>query len=466
MSNTFYFLYNNQNNPEYVAKELNDFLLFQFFSPSVLIQARRDWKTVPTYIQRGVPQEIQDLIFSNIAYESLEEKVNAFWVAKGIALLSSYQDCPAFFSDQKKNSLRINLLSPTGETILNELKEAQRANIYTSRTRRNAFVCGNKFYLPGMLFRSMSHLDVIPYEWRTYRYDEKKEEMREAITISLSKGCYNGCSHCGFSAQEDEVIHMPWPLFKQIYHTLLPQDPSETDYTGFFIYHDSDPISYRDPIAGIDVGDVVLYLNRMYGIEPAFMTKGISSKKQADALCKAAEGTFIGVSIIDLPGEKNVMHNFGRIKKTLDAFASVPVQRRRSQLIEANYFAYAGYEKGDISIFEPYIKSGILGKIRCITPAFVGRWEKTAALYGLNDNLRNNHTGFCEETYIIAANGMIQHVYRQEGQYIRKNIGSIFETVDETVYKDSFPKNTFSRPTNLKMYVDAYYQEKFALERK
>lgn len=326
-------LYLNKDASQIVKKYLEEFLLFQIYSPLILRESYRRWPELYSFSRENTPSEIVTLIDKcpHFSDRKLQKRLNQYQIEKAIQVLKSYQNCTVPLTDDPAvKQTRRKLTSNTGDRNLKILQQAQEKGIYSDKIADLAIRCAHKFLFDDKNYRSW-HISA-----------QKAYAMAQAhgngeITfpaIQLTKGCSNNCSHCCERAT-NHLSHMPWPVFVNLYkafqrhYRYYPHKSSESQFAKFFA--DSDMLSYRDPIMGTDAGDLGLWMTEHRGI-CQYLTRGITDDASKLALTKAIVSQQpITLSFVDTPKE-DMPHNIQQLSNTLDVFESVP-NRRYNPLI-------------------------------------------------------------------------------------------------------------------------------------
>jgi len=344
--------YEQLGNPYAAFARLNlqDLLLFGFYSPAVLEQMLIQKDKIPYYILGSVPKEIKELAEQKLSPEETEKKIRSFYLDKAIDTLEKYSHCPVpmqpvykdgdilvaekpekeYFDETTgilvKPTYR-DLLSKSGHERLEELKKARENGDLSDKVKEIAIHSGNKFMLDTSLFAPLPGIG---------RLNTLKSNIKNII-VSATTGCYGNCSHCGYSASS-KVRHMPYPMLLKIFEQVgLNEEYTQNNYTcpegkqqqrsprPPMIYSDSDPLSYYDPIIGADAGDFYFaQKNKNPYFTMPVVSKGLLhmnrdellEKKETVSFGKLFENGTITLSWVNLPGENNDK-NDTRIKNTV-----------------------------------------------------------------------------------------------------------------------------------------------------
>lgn len=381
--------FGEKDNPSKVNDNLADYVLYGIFSPTILDTIENHTESLPWYITRSIPLEINTLLSQGLSTQDKQQRIDAFYLSRAKSILKGYQSCPVPMPDKgdtKKETY--NLLSPKGMELLEQLKKVKKPS---TKDIECAFYASNKFLLDLDLF---INIKSIPDDFfNRYKY----------INFSVTSGCYNNCAHCGYGATPP-VTHMPYPLVLKFYHLAYIKEKKPTPFAN------SDPLSYRDKIIGADAGDLWkkidldFYEKCNISIPLIFKTKGILTSAQKIAFAKIAETCTIKLSYIDLPGE-NMQLNQRCIQKSINIFNSVPIDRRASP-----FFSVA-----DFSIHPEKRPPKFLP---CSTemyfPSMVGNWVATCKKNNIpQDDFPPNKFGRDKHT-VITSNGNIYEVELNE----------------------------------------------------
>ena len=332
-------LYLFRNNKKIVQRFLNQFLLFQIYSPEIVRESFRRWPEVPEFIRQSTPEEAEDLIESSFLFndEKLNEKINQYYIEDAVRVLKAYQNCAVpLTKDTSVKQTRRKLTSKQGDKALKILQQAKDKKQYSDKMAKLAVASSHKFLFEPKYYRqfkitadlanamAIPHLDKNGNPTGDYRFP----------AIQLTKGCTNNCSHCCERA-ESHLSHMPWPVFTTLYdgfnkhYRHYKQEKTDAYFCQFF--DDSDMLGYHDPIMGVDSGDVCHWIDNRKGYNQ-ILTRGITDKTSEIALAKAIfSNTPIAISFVDTPKE-NMPRNINQLSRTLEVFENYP-QRKRNPII-------------------------------------------------------------------------------------------------------------------------------------
>lgn len=392
-------LYKFRNHPEFVQSQLYDFMLYGIYSPQVLKEWRARQKEIPAYLNAQMPEELKALAHDTATDAALQQGIHRYWLNRAVHVLKGYHACPVPLSSDKRVESKIrSLLSLKGRSWLHRFEAVQKGTDIPLNTAHEAFHAANKFLLDLDLFTSLGYLKSGSL---------LNNGLQRNLTISMSSGCFNGCCHCGFEAKAP-VSHMPYPILLKLYFMFDRQTyPS-------YLYADSDPIAYQDPIIGADCGDVIHYIALKGQFAPGFITKGPLTPANVTALCKVMEKTAAQFSYIDLPGEKNVAKNKSRIKEGIAGFMQMPEKRRYHVPIIRRY-----------SFNDPV---GVEATFYQNKPSFNGAWAETWRRLGLPDSQKGGND-FSDDGIVIKSNGDICGVALnpQTHKFEWETLGNIYQ---------------------------------------
>ncbi len=398
--NVLHTLYARRNNPGIVHAHLHDCVLYGIYSPTILKEWLSQKETLPAYVNAQMPDRLKELAQNNLSDEEMQQGIHRFWLTKAVDVLQGYHTCSLpISSDARVQTQTRSLLSKKGRDWLNRFKKAQKQDTIPINMGHEAFYAANKFLFNLDLFISLKHLKNSTL---------LNNDLQHNLTVSMSSGCYNGCCHCGFKATAP-VSHTPYPILLKLYFLFDKQTyPS-------YLYADSDPISYQDPIIGADCGDVIHYIALKGQFSPGFITKGPLTKNNVIALSKVMERTGVQFSYIDLPGERKITANKERIKRGLAAYGDVPNDRRYHFPIIRRY-----------SFNEPV---GVETTFQQNRPSFNGAWVDTWKRLGLSDEQKGNLNHFSDDGLVIRSNGDICGVKLNPDthQFDWEKLGSIYQ---------------------------------------
>lgn len=425
---------------------LQDMLLFGFYSPSILEQMLLQKDKIPYYILNNVPKDIVKLAEQKLPPEETEKKICSFYLDKAIEILERYSHCPIPMQPVYKDGEILlaeetekeyidtttgllvkptyrDLLSESGHQRLEELKKARENGDLSKKIKDISIRSGNKFMLDTALFANLPGIDTL---------DKMKDNIKN-IVVSATTGCYGNCSHCGYKAST-KVRHMPYPVLLKIFEQLdlvekplsANVPPSENNGQKAprrppMIYSDSDPLSYYDPIIGADAGDFyfaqknknpyfsmpvvskgLLHINR----------EGLTEKQEAIAFGKLFENGTITLSWVKLPGENNEK-NETRIKNTLWLSKKILTDYpdRISSDVESAPLEFRLMEKVPVSyISMEKMKENKPEGIPVVsenTPYANGRFKETIKKYNLPISTENPPNFFAGEALVFRTDGAI-----------------------------------------------------------
>lgn len=350
-------LYTLKDNKKIVQKYLNDFLLFQIYSPEILHQAYISWPELPWFIKKNVPQKVQDLI-ENSSYVSgkiLQNQLNEYYIRFAVDVLSAYQSCDTPITQDKTiPQNRYKLTAEKGDKALVILQNALQEKHFSNQMADLAIRSGHKFladdkyyHHPKISFR-MASTYALPV-----RLEGEKETNWMFPAIQLTQGCLNHCSHCD-SCAEPHLSHMPWPIFRGLYRNLNKYySHYRQEKRGFYFctfFADSDMLDYQDPIMRVDSGDVGLWITGEKGY-CNYLTRGVKNESDKLALAKAlVSGQPVCISFVDTPKE-NMEHNLKQLNETLDTVESVPERAGNPPIIRVQLKSGSSV---DVSVFRGF----------------------------------------------------------------------------------------------------------------
>ncbi len=328
-------LYALKNNPKIVRRFLNQFLLFQIYTPEIVRQSFRRWPELPEFIRKSTPEKAEYLIESSFLFndEKLNEKINQYYIDNAVCVLKSYQNCAVpLTKDQTVKQTRRKLTSNKGDKALKILQKAKEKKQWTDKMAKLAVACSHKFLFDPKYYRQFNITAGLANAMAIPHLDEKENPTGDYRfpAIQLTKGCTNNCSHCCERAKP-HLSHMPWPIFTALYdgfnkhYRHYKQEKTDAYFCQFF--DDSDMLSYHDPIMGVDSGDVCHWIDARKGYNQ-ILTRGVTDKKSEIALAKATLSNCpIAISFVDTPKE-NMPHNINQLNKTLDILQRYPPQKK------------------------------------------------------------------------------------------------------------------------------------------
>ena len=347
-----------------VSSFLEDFLLFEIYSPRVLRLAHHRWEELPSYVKNSVHPEIRDLIQKADDFSAIELKnrLNAHTIARAINVLLGYQNCSIPLTKSSSvPTIQKNLLSSRGEWALKRLLLASCHGEQTDAAAELALRTSHKFLMDLSYYKKV-HLtleDADAFILITHKTEKGKEEFFYHLpSVQLTQGCTNGCSHC-FCDAKNQLSYMPYPLWRGLYEELdryykyyeglewgatvtyrkfffkrKKQEIHRVPYSFSRFFHDSDITQYHDTIMNVDGGDVALFVHCRGG-ECYFLTKGITDNLSRRAIAKACKVEAIDLSFVDTPKE-NMPRNICQLKKTIDLIHSVPMNKGVGHIIHTH----------------------------------------------------------------------------------------------------------------------------------
>ncbi len=411
------------NAPAAVQENLSDFLLVEMYTPTVLACAKEQWKTLPFYVTESLDPAIVELIHNPPA--QVQSALNRYWIERAVNVLRGYADCPVPFArDTRGRGPRYDLLSEKGRARLQILEYAVSTNAATNKLATLARSAAQKADLDLDLFVDLSYMDAI---------------AQHDVTVTMSSGCDNGCVHCGFEARAP-VSHMPYPVFLKLTQHCTTKRWDHTCY----IYSDSDPITYQDPIINADAGDAVRALVDVLDfpkiIRIPFLTKGVLTKRDEIAFGKVVhhqkliDRCFyfgVGLSFVDLPGEA-VDKNIARIKRTVQIYRDITGKNPPVKHLHLPGTTQVREETLSLVKAAP----GQLRPISSDTDIVpVGRWDTASKQLKIkrkqNPDARSSEREFSEDGYIVGSNLMIYDVYlhteKGANKYVWQPLCSVFD---------------------------------------
>ena len=421
-TNTISSLYRFRNNEKFVQTRLADYLLMHIFSPAVLSLAAEKWETLPPYIRAEVPDQVLKIAFETQSDKSKQMALCRYWLEKSVRVLTAYSQAPVPYSKDPKVSFdTVDLLSTKGKQQLDLLQNKLQMNDFSAVSERAAIKGAHKFLLDISLFKNFNRLKSSTFYLRP---------QFGRVVLSLSSGCYNMCAHCGFAAKPP-VSHLPYPVFVRLAHLYGRQ--LRSPYSGLSqFYSNSDPLSYRDDILDVDVGDVCRYVQTCLPTESrlraSIVTKGALFEKDLWALAKAFESNSVSLSFVDLPGERNIGKNWKRILTSLSALSQVSKDRQGDNKIEFRHVCLPDdtKEKNDFLLDDDTL-------FRKLFPVFNGRWVETSLKQNLPFAYRGRKVGFSmTQDIVISSNGNIYDCRLKPGatQFTWKKVDNIFRYME------------------------------------
>lgn len=335
-------MYQDKDNPK-VSCFLEEFLLFEIYSPTIVHLAHNRWEKLPDYVKDSIHPEIQNLIQEADSFSDteLQKKINAHTITHAVNVLSGYKTCSIpLTTDKSIPTIRKNLLSPRGESALGILSNALNNHQWTDTMAELALRTSHKF-LMDMSYYKTPHItkeQADSYILISKIKSRKDNSLAHFFPIlQLTNGCLNHCSHC-FCNASNHLSYMPYPLWRGLYESLdkyyREYEQKEWDeksskevirhkfpYSFSKFFHSSDPSHYYDNIMGVDGGDVALWIT-LQGRLFYFLTKGDINKLSHRAIAKACRVIPLDISFVDTPKE-NIPENIRLLQKTLHLIHSV-----------------------------------------------------------------------------------------------------------------------------------------------
>ena len=360
----FELMYQGKDKPQKVSAFLEDFLLFEIYSPMVIRLAKSRWTELPSYVKKSVHPEIQELIqkVDNFSITELRNKINAHTITRAINTLLGYKNCEIPLTKSPTiPTIQKNLLSLRGEWALKRLLHAACHGEETDALAELALRTSHKFLMDLSYYKKV-HLtlkDADNFILKTHKIEKGTEEFFYLFPcVQLTQGCTNGCSHC-FCDAKNHLSYMPYPLWRGVVESLdkyykyyegiewgktrtqrkfflkrKKQEIHKFPYSFSRFFHDSDPSQYHDFIMGVDGGDVTLWASSK-GFQYYFLTKGITNDLSKRAIAKACKVEPIDLSFVDTPKE-NMSHNIRQLKQTIDLIHSVPLNKGVGHIIHTH----------------------------------------------------------------------------------------------------------------------------------
>ncbi len=407
---------------------LPEFLLAEVYSPTVLRIAQQHWSELPFYVKESLDTEIVSLILNPV--DNMQAALNQYWIQRAVKVLRGYADCQVPFSDDKRIVVpHRDLLSKKGHKQLSLLEQAIAENRSTNQLGKQARAAAQKAGLDLTLFIDMDYLDIL---------NQNRFGLCKNIDVSMTSGCYNGCVHCGYEAKAP-VSHMPYPIFlkvaQKIYGTASFQGPC-------YIYTDSDPIAYRDPIINADSGDVIMMMNTILKNKDKsniqFVTKGVLTKRDEIAFGKIVHHANLfrfkqkndwrpvmglDISFVDLPGEA-VAKNFERVKRTLEICMAIDPK------VDFTLRYYVLPEQEQIPFERLLTLPGVsLSNIHISGFDAIGRWGEKMKEEGVKiyKGWYVPRVNLTDDRYVICSNLTMYDVYRKDDKLIWQPLGSVLD---------------------------------------
>ena len=322
-------------------------LLFHVLTPRILKELPAFAGHVPEEVLRSLPKDLlaipQDKNFSRNVYR--------WHLNKAVFVLRGYADCPVPLTDDPRvKTTKRNLLSEEGKILLKKLTLMQKhpENTHFSNSLKDVFRAGHKLYLDLDLF-------ITPDTSKFLSFSKKTAAL-------LSEGCYNNCVHCGYGPSAP-VRHTPFPVFLNTVLALNKEMILEN-----ISYLNSDPIFYRDPIIGADMGDAFFMMREFDLPSPAMVTKGILQPYTKIALLKTpyTKVENITFSLVNLAGEP-IKKNIKRVKE------SIRIARTTNMPMHIQYYDTDRPEQKEKSVAGAFglAPMSVLG----VVPLHIGNWH-------------------------------------------------------------------------------------------
>ncbi len=310
---------------EAIDANLDIFLMAGIYSPVVIRAAADNWNSLPFYVTEDTPLPIQEIIHQSSALtdNEIQYRLNKYAIKRAVEVLSQYHDCPVPLTNRSDIPVtRQNLLSEKGEKALAVLRQAVQQKYYTDKMARLAHKTTHKHLMDLSYYVSWRLPAKLLLQEYTF-LDENRTVAYNFPTIQLTQGCVNNCSHCMAEA-EPKLSHMPYPMFLGLFTCLnktykkYPEEIVDGESYAFNrFFSDSDMITYRDNIMGVDSGDVIFQLTFKHERGSAFMTRGVTDRASEIALAKVLMLRLpILLSFVDTPAE-NMAHNIKQLQRTL-----------------------------------------------------------------------------------------------------------------------------------------------------
>ena len=358
----FELLYQGKDIPQKASSFLENFLLFEIYSPIIVRLAHNRWEELPRYVKGAVHPEMQQLIqeSDDFSKDELQKKINAHIIVRAVNILSGYKNCPIpLTKDKSIPVIQKNLLSPRGEWALKRLLFASCHNEWTRAMADLALHSSHKFLMNMDCYKKvqLTQKDADSFVLKTSS-KEKDDFIYYFPVVQLTQGCTNGCSHC-FCDAKNHLTYMPYPLWRGLYESLdkyykyyeglewgntvikrklffkkEKQEIHSYPYSFSRFFHDSDPSQYYDDIMGVDGGDIALFVTSRGG-DYYFLTKGITDNFSRRAIAKASKVTPIDLSFLDTPKE-NIQKNIKQLKETINLVHSVPMNQGIGHIIHTH----------------------------------------------------------------------------------------------------------------------------------
>ena len=413
-------LYANKENENFIQEQLNDFLLYQIYSPKVIKAMHCVWPNTEKYLRENTPTEIQNLIqqSESLSEGHIQEKLNQFWINKAVYVLENAQSLLLpLTQDVAIPQTKQNLLSSKGQNALGILKNAVSQHHYTNQIADLAIRSGHKFLFDSSYFKDFSISKETANALLKVEFNQHKSPYLNFPILQLTKGCSRHCSHC-CSRAEAHLSHMPWMMFTSLHRGLnkyYKNYPMTEAYFSEF-YSDSDLLEYYDPIVGTDAGDAALWTMQQPSGMCFFTTNGVTDEASKTALAKAVKsGAPVILSFIETSLE-NMGYNLQKLDETLGILENMKAQNQTCIL----HF----HPRNGSSISKSFFRNFSVREM--------GIWA-----YGRAKDLPSNETEYHPESEFISANvirpsGEICFSKAENGEYIERVVGSIFGTIPKS----------------------------------
>jgi len=419
---TFYEqLYAVKDRENFIPENLDDFLLYQIYSPKIIKALHHTWFNRENYLKENTPVEIQNLIQQAPLFSEgqIREELNQFWVKRAIHILESTQKLLIpMTQDVSVAQTKRNLLSPKGLAVLGILKNALSQNHCSDEVMELAIHSGHKFLFDASYFKHFAFSKEEANALLKVESDEQKRQFLNFPVLQLTKGCSHQCSHC-CSRAKPPLSQMPWIMFTALHRGLnkyYQHYPMTNSYFSDF-YSDSDLLEYQDSIMGTDAGDVALWTMEQPQGVCFFVTHGVTNEASKTALAKAVKSQApLAISFIETSAE-NMGYNLQKLSETLDIIENMQAQGRTR-----------------ILHFHPKNGSSVAkGFFRNFSVCEMGIWA-----YGRAKDLLDNETEYHPDSEFISANvirptGEICFSKAENGEYVENVVGSVFGTAPKNV---------------------------------
>ena len=213
-------MYQAKDNSKKVSSFLEEYLLFEIYSPIVMRLAHQRWNELPYYVRDSVHPEMKELIQKANHFSTLElqEKIRAHLIVRAINVLLGYKNCPIpLTKDKHIPVVHQNILSNRGEWVLRRLLHAACHQEYTHDMAELALRASHKFLMNTDYYKKVN-LDFEEVDQLVLKSStkEKDENYYYFPILQLTQGCVfttalNLAGNCGISvpAGLDPDTHMP-----------------------------------------------------------------------------------------------------------------------------------------------------------------------------------------------------------------------------------------------------------------